>query len=120
LDLRLYCIVISPHDGDGTNDGTPDSKNGCQHGDIRRMNANTKANQEDLSARMDTEQARIQEERKANRDELKGIMNSFQMKMNSNQAEMRYIGDAWMKEARKEMIACHIEMDTTETVLKRE
>jgi hypothetical protein len=60
LDLRLCCV----HDGDGTNDGTPASKNGSENG-------------------LEPEKA------EADRDELKAVMNAFQEKMDSSQEKAR-------------------------------
>jgi gas vesicle protein len=48
---------------------------------LARMNANAKANQGDLLAKMDSNKKKAE----ANQDELKAIMNAFREKMDSNQ-----------------------------------
>jgi hypothetical protein len=68
LDLRLHRVVISPHYGDTTDDGTQ----------LAGMNTNTKANQENLLARME---AKIDTNRDATRKERKAERKAFREEM---------------------------------------
>jgi hypothetical protein len=55
FDLRLYHVVILPHYGDTTDDGTPVGQNGCQYkSQPRRFSAM-------MEARIDANRKAVQE-----------------------------------------------------------
>jgi hypothetical protein len=63
-DLRLHQILISPHYGDATDDGTPAGRNGCQYKSQPRFAAR-------MEAKIDTNHKKMrawQEERKTDQE----------------------------------------------------
>jgi hypothetical protein len=113
LDLRLHCIVISPHYGDATDNEMlvemKDKAEADREDAKEKMDANTKLMQEKMDANMKTMQEKADGDRKADREELKGMINALQENM-----------DAWIaniRDDREERTSCQ---ETTEPCLECE